>query len=419
MLAGAAWADPTVIAGTATNGTSNKPVAGEVVQLVRPKDDNTKDLITTTRTDAQGHFAFPPRVYGDDDLLMADINHNGFDYWGVAWDGGHKLESVGMNVIPSKVDLLVFDTTTQPVPLDFEVHHLAISSTATGLHVIERIVVENPSKLTFLGIGPRKISILLNLPPTAQNVKIDPKANDATLARTTDGWGIIRPITPDAYGVRNAIIVDYDVDWPSQLPWERTIDFSRYLSYPTKFFFVARETKDKDLKVDAPGLSPDEEQPLPIDGATQIRIVNSVGAPMMPRPALEAGKYEEIRVSKPVNPSFWGFGGIILALCLFIPVAVLRPKSGPGAKNSKSGEPGWPGNVIVATSAYADSDFPLSLPLQGFGTDFALNDNSRALIQQIADLDDLYEAGKIEKDEYQQRRNAWKTKLIESFGSRP
>ena len=140
---------------------------------------------------------------------------------------------------------------------------------------------------------------------------------------------------------------------------------------------------------------------------------------MMTRPALEAGKYIVVRVSKPVSPSFWGFGGIILALCLFIPVAVLRPKPGPDAKNLKSGEPGWPGNVIVATSAYADLNLPLSLPLQGSGTDFALTGEGRALIQQIADLDDLFEAGKIEKDEYQQRRSAWKNKLIESFGIRP
>ncbi len=430
-----AVAAPTVISGLAKDGTNgNKPLAGATVQLVRPGDKGAKTTLATTKTDAAGRFAFPSRDYGANELLMASIPHQGFDYWAVAYDGGNKLKAVGINVNSQKVDLLVFDTSTQPVPLDFQVHHLAIESNKTGeapsgpatessqaketgLKVVERIVVHNHSRQTFLGVGPRKISVLLDLPKAAKNVRLDPKITDATLIKTSDGWGVVRPITPEAYGAPNNIIVNYQIDWPSALPWAKSVDLSRKTIYPTKFFFVARTTDDKDLKVTAPKLSGDEEAPVPIDGQTQTRIVNAIGAPMMPQgsapPALPAGQTLEIGISRPVNPMFWGFAAMTLALCLFLPLAMMKPRR--KRREANFAEPAYGGLVIEQSSAHG-AQFPA---LNGFGTELALTPASRDLIQKIADLDDQHEAGKIDANEYQNRRAAWKKQLIESLGTPP
>ncbi|PQV65545.1 hypothetical protein B1R32_101287 [Abditibacterium utsteinense] len=427
-LAPSAFAFPTPIAGIAKDGSNNnQPLANVTVQLIRPADKGAQTTLATTRTDAAGRFAFPAREYADSDLLMANISRGGFDYPAVAFDGGAKLKQVGITVNPQKIELLVFDTSTQPVPIDFQVHHLAISSTKTGINCIERIVVDNPSKTTFLGVGPRKISVLLDIPKAAKNVKLDPKITGAQLLETPNGWGIVKPITPVAYGVRNALIVSYDVDWPSRLPWAKNIDLGRKTVYPTKFFFVARTTQDKDLQVTAPKLSPDTDAPVPIDGQTQTRIINSLGAPMMPQggapPALGAGQDLSIEVSKPVSSTFWGFAAMTVALCLFLPVAMIKPKRkigqsaqagvAAGATGSNFAEPlnralvseqtSVPGAIFVASNAA--------------GTDLALTSTSRDLIQKIADLDDLREAGKVADDEYQARRTAWKTQLIESLGT--
>lgn len=419
-----ALAIPTPISGIARDGSNgSRPLSDAAVQLIRPADKGAKTTLATTRTDAAGRFSFPAREYADSDLLMANIQRGGFDYPAVAFDGGQKLKQVGITVNPGKVELLVFNTSTQPVPIDFQVHHLAISSTKNGIHCIERIVVENPTKSTFLDVGPRRISVLLDIPKSATNVKLDPKITGAELLETPNGWGIVKPITPDAYGVRNALILSYDVNWPSALPWAKTIDLSRKAVYPTKFFFVARTTQDKELQVTAPKLSPDTDAPVPIDGQTQTRIINSLGAPMMPQggapPALGAGQDLSIQVSKPVSSTFWGFAAMTLALCLFLPVAMIKPKRKNGEVAGRSGagrnfaEPSNGALVSEQTSVsgaiFAASDASLS--------DLNLTPTSRDLIQKIADLDDLREAGRVEESEYRDRRTAWKTQLIESLGT--
>lgn len=422
LVAQVASAAPTPISGVAKNGSNkNKPLAGAQVQLIRPGDKGKKTVVATTTTDDSGRFSFPAREYSNSDLLMANIAFQKFDYSAVAFDGGNKLKQVGITVNPQKVDLLVFNSSTQPVPLDFQVHHLAVSSTPTGLNCIERIVVHNHSDLTFLGVGPRKISVLLDLPEGAKNVKLDPKITNAKLFKTQDGWGITRPITPDVYGASNALIFSYDIDWPSSMPWGKNIDLTRKAIYPTKFFFVARTTEDKDLRVTAPKLSPDTEAPVPIDGQTQTRIVNSIGAPMMPQggapPALAAGNELTVSVSKPVNPTFWGFAAMTVALCLFLPLAMVKPRKdkAKSGRNPNFAEPSYSALVSEQTSV-TDGVFTA---LNGFGTDLALNGTSRDLIQKIADLDDQREAGKIDESEYQTRRATWKKQLIESLGAPP
>lgn len=422
LAAPMASAAPTVIAGMARNGSnSNAPLPGAKVQLIRPGDKGGQTVVATTTTDGTGRFAFPAREYGNSELLMANIDYQNFDYSAVAFDGGSKLKQVGINVNPQKVDLLVFGSSTQPVPIDFQVHHLAIESTPTGLKCVERIVVHNQSNMTFLGVGPRHISVLLDIPAAAKNVKLDPKITEAKLFKTSDGWGIQRAITPDAYGARNALIFSYDVDWPSSMPWAKNVDLSRKTIYPTKFFFVARTTKDKDLKITAPKLSPDAEAPVPIDGQTQIRLVNSIGAPMMGQgeapAALPAGEELTVTVARPVNPTFWGFAAMTIALCLFLPLAMVKPRKDK-AKSGQGGnfaEPSHSALVSEQTSAY-DGVFTA---LNGFGTDLALTEASRDLIQRIADLDDQREAGKIDESEYQSRRATWKKQLIESLGAPP
>lgn len=423
LAASTVHAAPVVIAGIARDGSHEKaPLANAPVQLLVLRDGDKRVPIDETRTDANGRFTFKARELNDKDLLFANISHGNFDYWNVAYDGGNRLKQVGINVDPGKVEMLVFDTTTQPgrAPLDFQVHHLAIKSTPTGVHVIERIVVENPSKVTYLGFGQRRISVLLNLPSGAKNINLDSKSKDkeSQLVQTKDGWGIVKPIMPNAYGeprMFNAIIVSYDVPWPSRLPWAKTVDLSREIAYPTRFFFVARETGDKELKVDAPALGPETKQSFQGNGgATQTRLVNMVGAPMAPAGAPDAmpvkpGQTMDVKISRPVSNLFWGFAGLVGAMCLFLPVALLKPKRAERSHGQ---------SVSSHTSARGseNGDF---VPLNGFAVAPTLTSSSRDLVQRIADLDDAFEAKQIDEATYQAQRAAWKKQLIDSLASSP
>ncbi len=409
-----ASAAPVAISGIARDGShKNALLPGAPVQLIQTPDGKAKTVVDTTTTDAGGRFRFAPRELGKSDLLFANIPHGGYDYTTVAYDGAGNLKQLGLNVNPQKVELLVFDTTTQPnaAPLDFQVHHLAIKSTPTGLHVIERIVVENPSNLTYLGFGPRHVSVMLNVPKGARNVKIDPKVN-AQMVQTNDGWGIVKPIVPSAYGEPrqfNAVIFSYDMDWPSKLPWGKTVDLSREATNPTKFFFVARQTDDKELQVSAPQLGAEAPMNLPVDGKTETRLVNAVGAPNGDAAGVPAGEMLDVKVSRPVSGLFWGFAGLVGALCLFLPVALLKPKRAERRTGA---------SVSSHTSARGAENAGFA-PLNGFAVAPTLTPDSRELVQHLADLDDAFEAGQVDEAAYQSQRAAWKKQLIDSLAASP
>ena len=428
-----ALAAPTPISGVVRDGsTDNAPLPNAAVQLIRPGDNGAKKVLQTTRTDATGRFTFPAQEWGADELLMANVPHQGYDYAAVAYDGGNKLKAVGMNVNPLQVDVSAYDTTTKDVKLQFQVHHLAIKSTETGLNVIERIVVINPSEKTFLGIGPRKISVLLNVPKNAKDVKLDPKITDAKLVKTSNGYGIERPITPQAYGARNAIIFSYNMDWPSPLPWAKKIDLSREIAYPTQFFFVARLPDDKNLEVEAPLLGKATDADLPIDGKTETRVVNSIGAPMMPGmpggekndPVLNAGAKMSVVIERPVNPLFWAFTAMTALLIVFLPVAMIKPRRHKSAERMEDKRVKLPASAPTtanglgtpANGAVLDGPIVASGPGREVGAaDLTLTPQAQTLIAQIAQLDDEHEAGRIESEEYQARRAAWKAQLIEKL----
>ena len=425
---GAALAAPVTIGGTVRNGTEkNAPLPNATVLLVRPQDGGKSQTLATTRSDARGQFSFPSRDLTDKDLLMVKVNRGGFDYWTVAFDGGNKLNQVGIKADPKKADLLVFDTTSQAIPLKYQVHHLAISSTEKGIKCVERIVVVNQGERTLMGIGPNKVSLWLNLPEGAKNVKLDEQM-EGKLVKTSGGYGYAHPITPEAYGVRNALIFSYEMDWPGTLPWQRSVNLSRETVYPTEFFFVARETKDKDLEVKAPLLSPTEEQQLPIEGKMEVRLVNAIGAPSMPNmpagteptpPALSSAKMVEVSVGKPVNPIFWGFAGLTIALCLFLPLALVKPKKGAKSQGAAHKKSELSENGFVSSQSFGTGDVSgASLLLAGgVSSQLSANPHAQKLIQQIADLDDLHEAGKISDTEYQAQRAAWKQELLNALQS--
>ncbi len=430
-----ALAAPTPIAGVVRDGSKGgAPMPNAAVQLIRPGDNGAKKLIETARTDATGRFMFPAKEWGADELLMVNVPHQGYDYAAVAYDGGDKLKAVNMTVNPLAIDVATYDTTTKNVPLQFQVHHLAIKSTETGLNVIERIVVINPTEQTFLGIGPRKISVLLNVPKEAKDVKLDPKITDAKLIKTSSGYGIERPITPQSYGARNAIIFSYNVDWPSKLPWAKKIDLSREIAYPTQFFFVARLPDDKNLEVEAPLLGEATDADLPIDGKTETRVVNSIGAPQMPgmpgggdlKPAVEAGTKMSVVVERPVNPLFWAFAAMTLGLLVFLPVAMIKPRRHKSAERIADKGVKLPASVPIAANAAptvangngVGGPISASAPTGTMSAaDLTLTPQAQILIAQIAQLDDEHEAGRIEDSDYQARRAVCKAQLMEKLNA--
>ena len=414
-VAGAA----TPIAGTVTDSTRNSPAAGATVQLLRPNGgDKAWTLVKSARADAAGHFDFGAPPLAADDLLLARVAWQGYDYEVPAYDGAGRLKQFDPNlkINPAQLAVQVFDSTTDAPPLTAIVHHIAIETKDRDLKCTERIVLENPTRRTYIG-GADHVTAQFDIPPGAHDVALDPEIKNATLTQQGNTVSIAMPITPVAYNNRNAIIFNYVMSWPLSVPWNRAIDLSRKLRYPTRFFFVARTEPDRALQVVAPQLGHDLDAPLPIDGNMQSRIINSIGGPMVPTPSLEAGTQVAISIQRAVNPLVWAFVLFVVALCIMVPVAVLRVGRGgasPSAKGrDKITEPDWEASVNGASLSYAEG----SQTRMGVVSPAQLSETARDLIDKIARLDDEWQNGDIGAEAYQKQRALWKERLMASLSA--
>ncbi len=401
-------AAPVQLAGQVINDTHNKPAGGANLEFVKARDGQTPSMVGQVKADTNGRFAIKINL-GADDLVFARCNWTGHMYVAPVYDGTGKMNSLGVKFNPANLKLHVYDATTEMVPLAFLVHHLAIESKPGGLKCVERIVVENPTKKVFLGIGKHRATILINLPEGARNVVLDKQITDAKIEKRSDGWAIIKPIAPSVGNSieQNAIIINYDMEWPSALPWKRTLDFSRKIQYPTKFFFVAREESDKKLNIIAPQLSKDESAPLNVDGQAQTRIVNAAGRPMQGKPVLQAGDDLKVQVTLPVEPLFWGFLGFVVLLVVAVPVAIFsRPRSGKiGEKSINKNEEPPPAEFVSMP--------PFALEHPGGAPQFS--PEVQELIGRIARLDEDFAKGNMQADQYQAQRRSWKNDIVEQL----
>lgn len=397
-------AAPIGVSGIVVNETAHRPASGAAVELLRATDGEST-VITQTRTNAEGRFTFAPQEVGEKEILVVRAEWDGFNYVTPAYDGEGRLEEVDIKVDPQKVRLAVFESTTEIVALDFTVHHLAIESKPGGLKCVERIMVENPTRKTFLGVGEGQASLLINLPEGAKNVEIDPQTTNAKIEKRPDGWAVTKPIPPSAYDPQVLVIINYEMDWPSSKPWERKADLSRKLQYPTKFFFVAREESDNQLEVTSPLLSEDQHAPLNIAGQMETRIINAVGGPMSDKMALNPSDVLEIQVASPVNSLFWGFLGFIVMLCVAIPLALWK-RGAPSTKTpGKIGEPKETTGVNGGTFVPSSTDTKV----------LAEGKSSRNLIERIVLLEEEFKSGEISETEYSISRAALKSELVDQL----
>ncbi|HVF09505.1 MAG TPA: hypothetical protein VNA16_01810 [Abditibacteriaceae bacterium] len=439
----AGQAAPVRVAGRVMNETRRTAAAGVLVQLFYVgKNAKQQKTVANVRTDAGGRFDCGPLTLGTDDLLIARANWQG-NFYDQAWvyEASGQLKSMAGTVAPGQMKLGVYDATTKPPPLSFQVHHLAINAKENDLKCIERIVVLNPSRLTFAGEGAQRVAVRLALPAGAREVRLDPDV-DGKLVKTADGYGIVKPIVPTQQDERNilknnVVIISYVMKWPLSLPWSRHIDLSRKIIYPTNFFFVVREESDRKLHIDAPQLGADEVEQVNTREGMQTRIVNMTGRPMTSGPmasgpmagdaTLKPGAVVAIRVARPLNSLVWVFVLFVVALCLLVPLSLVNRRRGAAVPDgasasqatsqatSKSAEP------TVEASVYRGTPTRIggmsSLPETFAGHDFALTDEARSIVEAIAKLDDAWESGTMDAGKYQSERATWKTKLIDLLES--
>lgn len=394
-------AAPVTLQGQAWNGTLQHPAANLSVLLARPLGTGQKDLIVArSRTDAEGNFQFANLRLPPGDLLLVESIWQGFTYFVPAWDGGGHLRQLGVRLDPRHLFLRVYNVTRHPPPLTAVVHHVAVQTQPGGVDCTERLVLENRSRQTFVGL-PGAGSVKLELPAAAQGVRLE-RPSGARFKVARGGCSITMPLTPVEYGDRNLVVIHYTLPWRGRWPWMHQVDLSRRLLYPTVFFFVARTPEDRDLHITAPQLGADVEAPMGAeDEGRQTRLVNLAGSPAGGKPVFGPGVLVTMRAELQVPAVLWGLGLIALGLMVLGPLLWWSARRGvdrlPSDDRSGAAPAGVsPGERLSPAVVSAESQ-------QG--------EVSR-LARAVAQLDEAWEQGGVAEEDYLSRRRQLTSELV-------
>ncbi|HET9180870.1 MAG TPA: hypothetical protein VFP59_01950 [Candidatus Angelobacter sp.] len=197
------------VTGTVTNGTTNKPSAGDSVVLLSLSGG--MDEVARAKTDAQGRFTLSaPQANGQ---TLVRVDHGGVNYFQSAPQGTNMVK-VTVYDAAKKVDNIIHDG-----------HVFRFQTNSDGLQVFELFVLRNQSNPPRTKIGDRSFEFDL---PAGANIEEGvaegpggmPTSNMPIPAGKKDRYGFVFPIRPG----RNRFQVTYTVPYTGSRDFKLTPD---------------------------------------------------------------------------------------------------------------------------------------------------------------------------------------------------
>lgn len=367
------------IEGRVTNGTkdaSPSSTANLTVTLLTLQQGVSGMITTTGKTDATGKFEFTNLQTISTTGYAVLANYGGVDYF------SDLLQFTSPNSTTLPADILVYESTTDPSVVKVTQTHLIVDVQSPWLAIQQIVVIENTGDRIFIGrqlAGPHRSTLTLPLLPKAINIEFD----DPSIGQTVlEGDGVITYTLPFAPG-KDQIVYQYAV--PFTPP---TYDFNLPLPYDTARFGIFMI--DVGATIQSAQLSATAAPMSGVAGAPKFIAV--AGENFKAGTAIQA-KFNNLPATAPQSGSGTAPAVAVTDNTQMIGLAVL-------------------GFAIVAAVVL------LALPMlrrrQAAQIVAEEIKNERMeLLQDIADLDDEFEAGKITEEEYKQERAALKAKLLE------
>jgi hypothetical protein len=194
--------------------TGEVPVPGVVVTIHRVGPDSAGPL-DSMRTDAHGAYRFTYRRFGDPTAIyFAASVYDGIAYFSAPFRGGA--------VRGDDAEIVVFDTTTQPVRITVQGHHLVIGAPRpTGLRdIVEVYEISNDTVVTAIGRDSLTPVWTAPLPKGATGFTAGQgDVSASSLQRRGDSVALLAPFSP---GVKQ-LSFSYALDQRA-FPWTFTLD---------------------------------------------------------------------------------------------------------------------------------------------------------------------------------------------------
>lgn len=383
------------IFGQLLNGThKNAPVAGQSVTLQMAQGNTAKDLTSVT-TDAQGSYAFPNLPTDKTISYALYIRYQGAQY---------SSAIVTLDTKPAQqLNLTVYDATTSTA-------NIAVVRATILLHkpdaqkgsiaVSELYIFRNLDTHTYVGSldasHGKPNALRFSLPHTATNVSLGSGFDGYKAIEVNSGVASDAVVPPGdsqfaftfdmPYYTNSSYDFDYKVVYP-------TVELTLLLPpeiHGSSSTLVAKGPVTSQQSTfnlfQASALRADQETHVQLDG---LPIINPVSSPAASTP--DGG-----------NP--WLIIGIFLVMAIILLVTGLIYRSMRRPVLAKKKRPAQKQPAQAPASSQQSSKVANAVTKPDA-------DKEQALLQELLDLDKAFEAGKMSKAVYQERRAKTKARL--------
>jgi hypothetical protein len=383
--AGALRATGARIQGRVMNATTQRPLSRGQVLLLSPQPQVGMKLIAKTSTDADGRFAFTGNDVNSSDFYLVQVNAQEVPYHFPV-----RFDSTGT----ATVDAQVYDSTRSSAALSVSLMRVLVRAAGEQVRVQEQFQVENHSQPPRTYSNPNG-TFRFRLPPRASKPQaavtglMGMQLPQTPVAGKTAGeYVIYYPLQPG----QTPIMVDYQADYAGQ-------QFALTSQVPYPVSRAELYVMPASLTVVSPSL-----QPAGLDTANGVQEFEAsnlaAGAELKANlsgnaPASAASSNPAGENPVQVEPNAMTKLGVPLLICL---LALLLWALGIRASKEWSR---WKQRLAALPER------------QQFEA------QAEALLNSLADLDELFAAGKIEKKQYWKERLELKARLIANLKKSP
>lgn len=361
------------VSGFVVNGTKGATLsnAASLTVTLYVADMGTQTTITKTmQPDANGYFSFSGINVLTTTRMLAATTYGGVDY-------ASDILSYNGVTTTVPVTVTVYETTTDPSVLQVAQAHFVFDVQTGVLNVLQIVQVQNTSDRAYIGttaVGPHRISLTLPFLAGATGIQFDNQQADATTIRGDTVMSYTLPFQPG----NDQIVYNYSV--PFTPP---TYQFSLKLPFDTGTFRV--------LLADVGGTITSTQLSAPTNFPTQS------GQNFLQSSATNVTKGTEIKATFNKLPA--------TVAAPASPAPGANPSTAPttAAVDNNSQLIGFGVLGIAAVAAILLIAYPLLRRRANRAADAALSRREQ-LLQDIADLDDDFAAGKVSEATHTEER---------------
>ncbi len=357
------------VSGQVMNGTTGDAVTENASALLRAFTQDLEITLTMTDTlDAEGRFQFDLTDVPQDWFFRVALNYDDVEF-------GSDFGQVSFSQPELDLPITVFDKTSDPSAINIQQMHAVLVFNENQVVVSELYIVSNDSATVFVGESgnPEQGTFELAIPEAAEQVtiqrgfgSIDSFIPANEVIQTESGWADTLPLRPGPGSLM--LLVQY------ALPYEDQLSIAHPLNYPTAGVNLVLPEMgvildEADGWVNR-GTQEMEGGIVTAYGLTDLAAGSEIKLSLEGQPRLETSSASRVVSDNATELVI----GVVAAL------------------------------VVIGVAAVVIRRWRLDTEEEMWDRD--------ELMQAIADLDDAYEAGEIEEDDYHHQREELKAELM-------